>query len=663
MFLTAESRPAWALPEDKAVIVLKDGAEISGEIVEETDDYVVIRSLFGKSTIQRTRIKEIRRGTNPLREEFNERFEKAARKKRVPDLFDLARWALDKGLLVENKRALTKVIEIDVDHEGARKALGHARFDGDWVDDTRVDEMLRRGYKLVGLDLVKKKTGESGSSAKPASGSSAGEKTSVEKRKRPKRVRPELSPKEKANLEKERAKRAKEAEEFRRQKQREYAGVPWEKRHRIKTPRYDIECNSTLKVAKTYQWIMENLYFELSRRFTQKHSRHGGRLPVFIYKTKEEFNERTGSNAGGFYRPANEQVHCYHGTFGLTATTFNVLAHEGTHQFQGRILGNMWNIPIWLIEGLAVYFGDGSKIDYKKKKIVSGLIPRDRLFHIQDKMKKGTHEPLRTLITLPQARFGGSQYADGWSLVYFLFNDKKRGRPMISEFWLIGVDRRTTRQDFVGLAEKYFGDMETLEKEWIEYTLSLEPDPPGEVEGEKFVSPDFKFEVTRPAPDWEWIVDSESSFTLVKMGLPDYDAEIEIRFMNKPDDSSASQFVSNLMKNTEANYTDVKRESTKINGAAGYMITFKDKPPADEDDEEDEEEDEEKADKKEKKADKKDEEEEEPPVLKEYRVYLLVGVSKAYLIRCSAPIETFEDFTEDFQMTADRFELVLSNRW
>ena len=83
---------------------------------------------------------------------------------------------------------------------------------------------------------------------------------------------------------------------------------------------------------------------------------------------------------------------------------------------------------------MAVYYGDGSKLDYDKKRMVSGLIPRDRLFHIQEKMRSKTHTPLTKLIAMPQRRFTGSHYADGWSLVYFFFDgpEKKKGRAFMS---------------------------------------------------------------------------------------------------------------------------------------------------------------------------------------------------------------------------------------
>lgn len=650
---------------EKAVIVLEDGSEITGQIIEETDDAVVVRSAFGKSTIKRSRIKEIRRGKNPLRTEFLERFERAAKRENVSQLFDLSDWALDNGLIAEQRRALLKIIDIEPNHERARGALGHARLDGEWVNERRVEELVRQGYRLDGLDLKKR------SGAGAGSGNGGTPTPGVEKKDPPKepgktrkpRVRKELTPEEKKKQEKRRAKKRKEAEEFQRKKEKEYIGVPWSQRHKIKTPRFDIECNSTLEVAKTYQWIMENLYAELSRRFTQKHTRGGGRLPVFIYKTHEEFMQRTGTRhpgVGGFYNILSEQVHCYHGTFGLTQTTYNVLAHEGTHQFQGRVLGNLRNLPPWILEGLAVYFGDGSKLDYRKKKIVSGLIPRDRLFHIQDKMKKGSHEPLRTLISLPQARFSGSQYADGWSLVYFLFNDKKRGRKMIGDYWLAGTKRAVTRRDFEILADKYFGSMNELEEQWVEYTLALKPEESGRIEGDYFISDDFKFEIRRPTDEWVMTQDTGENNALIAMTIPDTTAKIEVRFVNNSGGLEGKKFLEAFFRIRAAIYSDFEFKKTTFAGLDGYELTFYDKVKGEDAEESDDDEpnvtD---LDKKEEEGDEEDEED----VRRKYRSYMLIGLTKAYSIQGSAAVEDFEDFTQDFREAAESLELILNNRW
>ncbi|MGE3165060.1 MAG: DUF1570 domain-containing protein [Planctomycetota bacterium] len=675
--------PALAQSEtqQRAVVVLKDGTELTGEIIEETDETIVLRSAFGRSTIQKSRIKEIKRGTNPLREEFEERYVRAATS--VTQLFQLAQWALENNLVVEQRRALGKILELDPNHQGARKALGHARLDGVWLDEQRVVELLRQGYALEGLELVKKAgaggtgAGASGSGTNPGGTGGAGAGPAPTPQPTIKRERRELTPAEKAAAEKAREANRKAAEKYRRKKELEYKGVPWEKAWKIRSEVYDVTCNSTKEVADTYRVIMDGLYAKLITRLQQRQVR-GGRMPVFIYRNREEFLLRTGQRegVGGFYNRITQELHGYHGTFGLTGSTFSVLAHEGTHQVQGRVLGaqRMAELPIWLIEGTAVYFGDGAKLDYRKKDIVTGLIPRDRLFHIQDKMRKGTHEPLRTLIALPQARYGGSQYADGWSLVHFLFNDKE-GYKLIGAYWLAGSERRVTATDFVTLAERHFGSMEELERKWIQHTLALVPEDAGTVEDDGyFSSDDFGFEIRLPAPDWEFVLNTGDNATLVKMVLPGTDAAIEVRFLNNDAAADPNVYVDGVVKAAQATYGEVVRAKTTINGLSGFVLDYSDPVPAP-------------PKKEDPKAEPKGDEPKgagpggpepagggeaakpEVPVdqvkgpRKRYRSYLIVDLTKAVIVRCSVRFEDFTALEGDFQAAADSLELVSRNRW
>ena len=55
--------------------------------------------------------------------------------------------------------------------------------------------------------------------------------------------------------------------------------------------------DSTRRVAEAYGWIMEALYRDLTSQITMRHLRKQ-RSTVFIYKTQEEFMERTGRGKG-----------------------------------------------------------------------------------------------------------------------------------------------------------------------------------------------------------------------------------------------------------------------------------------------------------------------------------------------------------------------------
>ena len=658
--------------EEAVVVVLKDGTELTGVLVRENDDEVAIRSAFGVTTIERSRVKEIRRGENPFRRDFERRFTRAERIGKAKSFSDLGLWADEKGLSAESERAHQKAIEIDPNWEISRGALGHARLDGVWVDAARVAELEEQGYVVKDLNLVKGAPGTT--PAKP----------------KPKR---ELTPEEKKAAEKEEKKRQKllekrrkQREEFEEKRRAEFKGVPWANAHKIRSKNYEIICNSTKEVARTYSMIMEALYGALSKRFKQKHLR-SGRMSVFVYKTQEEFMNQTGSprGVGGFYQPNNEQVRAYHGTFGNTSTTYNVLAHEGTHQFQGRVLPNLFNMNNWIIEGFAVYFGDGSRIDYKKKKIVTGIIPRDRLLHIQDKMRDGSYTPLDKLAGLPRNRFSGSHYADSWAILYYLLNgpEKKKGQKMVSQYWLLGTEQRIGQPEFDELAEHYFGSVAELDKAYVDFILDLEPEPAGEVDDDGvFTSYDFMFEVFQPEGDWEFrtqgIRRSELVTVQSKEPLRAFQ-RLSVGLLSKPDETqSAQDFLDEvLIPALNRTYEDVTSEAVTLNENSGYLIECVDPAPKKKKDKKDGDEDEEEEDDEPRRpprpgifGDPPDdpdavtaEGEATPKIRRKIRAYAIIGVTNVYLIVGESPIKTFDQLVDPFDQFAQSFARIFKNRW
>lgn len=672
--LPAQLAPAAV--EDQVIVILEDGTELAGVLIEETETSVSIRSAFGVTTIEMSKVKEIQRGVNPAQREYRERASRARRKNSASAWYEVGNWARGKGLEEESQEAFNEAIKLDPDHAPARLGLGEARVDGEWLDAKRVADLIASGWRRQGDTLVEPgEAGSTGSGPEIPSPRPQPSGTTIEPGAR------NLTPAELSRRKRELERRKKDKDKFERKKLREYEGIPWSSRHIIKSSNFRIECNSTREVARTYQWIMEALHQTLSGIFKDRSLR--SQIPtVFIYRNHEEFMLKTGMGrgVGGFYQPASQNVYAYHGVFGLTGTTYTVLAHEGTHQFQGRVLPRMQNFPNWLIEGMAVYFGDGSKLDYRKKKIVTGLIPRDRLFHIQEKMREGKHTPLDKLPGLARNRFGGTHYADSWAIMHYLINGpkKKVGQRFLVDYWQLGKRRRVAQKEFDRFAEKYFGSVEELEKEWQEYVLALKPDPAGTVEKGKFVSLDFMFSVERPSDHWEYVIDDLSSDELVAMRHPDGESEIRVSILSKSDpEQEPDAFIESVvLPRVSKKYEFLAQMEGTLGGLEAFVIDYKDKAPTVEATVE--ESSEKKAGAGEAEADgigiqdgdspggekpAGDGTETKPPALKRYRSYLLVGVSNAYLVTGEFPEALFATRLPDLEWVAFSFERILRNRW
>jgi hypothetical protein len=125
-------------------VVLKNGLELFGTVTEKGDAVVV--ELDGKTrTIDRSRIREIRKGATAY-EEFSRRAAALADDD-ATGWYRLALWAREQGV-DRVREALDRVLDADPDHRAARRELGFELVDGEWLG---ADEAKRRkGFVLAG---------------------------------------------------------------------------------------------------------------------------------------------------------------------------------------------------------------------------------------------------------------------------------------------------------------------------------------------------------------------------------------------------------------------------------------------------------------------------------------------------------------------------------
>lgn len=137
------------------VVRFKDGRELAGEIVEETEEHVRIKSDLGTIKIERSRIASIEYVRTP-RQELAER-RAALADDDVAALFDLGIWAEEQSLAKEARALFEEVVALAPDHTFANEKLGHVRVDGRWLPPEEVDaylgekaeQMAAKGYVLV----------------------------------------------------------------------------------------------------------------------------------------------------------------------------------------------------------------------------------------------------------------------------------------------------------------------------------------------------------------------------------------------------------------------------------------------------------------------------------------------------------------------------------
>ncbi|MGB1070415.1 MAG: hypothetical protein ACPG1Z_02020, partial [Planctomycetota bacterium] len=136
---------------ERVIVVLKDGSEVVGELVEETETEISVKSVFGVTTIESSRIEEVVRGEEVDRREFRKREKSANRRGSAKAFLDLARWAEQRGLSAQSVSAYQRVLELDPENESARIALGWGQTtDGVWKKPSEVKELIAKGWNLSG---------------------------------------------------------------------------------------------------------------------------------------------------------------------------------------------------------------------------------------------------------------------------------------------------------------------------------------------------------------------------------------------------------------------------------------------------------------------------------------------------------------------------------
>lgn len=99
---------------------------------------------------------------------------------------------------------------------------------------------------------------------------------------------------------------------------------------------------------------------------------------------------------------------------------WQVLAHEGFHQFLGYELG--WQVPTWLNEGLAQYFETSRVVNGR---LQTGYVNKSRLHAAQYLIRTGRAPTLAELLQMDRATFyanAQTAYPMSWALVYYLMN-------------------------------------------------------------------------------------------------------------------------------------------------------------------------------------------------------------------------------------------------
>jgi len=214
---------------------------------------------------------------------------------------------------------------------------------------------------------------------------------------------------------------------------------------------------------------MAEIYYDRTRDFSGVINQ---RLPFLMFKNQADY-ARAGGMPGSAGVFNGEKLMAIAGEK-VSAGTWHVVQHEGFHQFAHAVIRG--DLPIWVNEGLAEYFGEGI---FTGDGFVTGVIPAGRLRRVQETMKvSGRFMSIDRMMNLSHEEWNrqltGENYDQAWSMVQFLAHgeDGKYQKAFTGYMRDIGKSKPAAKA-----WQDNFGDAAGFEERWREYWLGLPMNP------------------------------------------------------------------------------------------------------------------------------------------------------------------------------------------
>ena len=154
--------------------------------------------------------------------------------------------------------------------------------------------------------------------------------------------------------------------------------------------------------------------------------------------------------------------------------TWHTVRHEGFHQFVSQVIRG--NIPVWVNEGMAEYFGEGL---WTGDGMVVGVIPPGRLKLVRDQIEKKTLLDFKEMEQMTpkdwEKAMNYAYYTQAWSMVHFLAHAEggKYQKPFVDFI----NDVAGGKQSWPAWTSHFGSDQEAFQKKYCEWWSGLDANP------------------------------------------------------------------------------------------------------------------------------------------------------------------------------------------
>ncbi len=232
---------------------------------------------------------------------------------------------------------------------------------------------------------------------------------------------------------------------------------------------YVIHTDLTGEDLREAELRMSKMAEEYKTRTREFSGTIGHKFSFFLFQNREDFYAAGGQRGSAGMFNANTNTLMALAGEEIGAQTWHVVQHEGFHQFARAVIGG--ELPIWVNEGLAEYFGESL---FTGDGFISGAIPPSRLKRVKKQFRDGAFRPIKEMMFLDHRTWNEeldqANYDQAWSMVQFLAHaeDGRYQRAFVGFMRQIGTG---VQWDRAWLAN--FGSAEGFEDKWKSYWLKL----------------------------------------------------------------------------------------------------------------------------------------------------------------------------------------------
>jgi len=258
----------------------------------------------------------------------------------------------------------------------------------------------------------------------------------------------------------------------------------WDRSPQQQVGHYTIKADLPPDEARHIAKHLNIMYDAYTHRLASLRIRVDEHMNVYAFQSRQDYlitlRARFGVNAagsGGMFFTTSAGSGLAFWTEGLPIRRVeHVIQHEGFHQFASSRFGD--DLPIWVNEGLAEFFGEGVVVDGT---LVLGQSTPRVIDTVKEAIELNTTIPFPTMLAMSNKQWGNAlqdgsaalQYHQAWSMVHFLVHgdDGKYVAPF--EKYLKMLANAHPSEDAF---KQCFGeDIGPFEERWKKYAAAARP--------------------------------------------------------------------------------------------------------------------------------------------------------------------------------------------